>query len=100
MGRAARIIQKFGYDEINVNCDSNSFLVDNPQWAVRIFIVMRQQVTIPVTVKCRLEHSLDAENNDNNYEKIKNFIQVVSEEGGIKKFIINSQQMPDNLTKP
>lgn len=48
---------------------------------------MISQVTIPVTVKCRLGvDDLDQ------WENIENFIRVVSEEGGATKFIIHARK--------
>ena len=48
---------------------------------------MIRQVKIPVTVKCRL----GADDLDK-YEDVKNFIQIVSTEGGVNKFIIHARK--------
>lgn len=48
---------------------------------------MRKQVTIPVTVKCRL-----GVDDRDKWEEIVEFIKVVHEEGGIQKFIIHARK--------
>jgi len=64
LAEAARIGADFGYDEINLNvgCPSNrvqsgSFgacLMREPETVARAIAAMKQSVTIPVTVKCRI----------------------------------------------
>ena len=84
MGQAAKVVQEFGYDEVNVNCGCPSnkvqkgafgaVLMKDPELVARIVAEMRSQVTIPVTVKCRLGvDDLDQ------WEHIENFIRIVSE---------------------
>jgi len=48
---------------------------------------MRSQVTIPVTVKCRL-----GVDNEDSWEHVENFIRIVSTEGGCTKFIIHARK--------
>ena len=97
MGQAAKVAQDFGYDEVNVNCGCPSnkvqkgafgaVLMKDPELVAQIVAEMRSQVTIPVTVKCRLGvDDLDQ------WEHIENFIRVVSEQGGARKFIIHARK--------
>mmetsp|Transcript_26258 Transcript_26258/g.25427 ORF Transcript_26258/g.25427 Transcript_26258/m.25427 type:complete len:156 (+) Transcript_26258:357-824(+) len=59
----------------------------NPELVAQITSEMRKQVSIPVTVKCRLGvDDLDK------YEDVLNFIKVVSVQGGITKFIIHARK--------
>ena len=58
-----------------------------PELVAQIVAEMRAQVTIPVTVKCRLGvDDLDQ------WENIVNFIRIVSEQGGATKFIIHARK--------
>ena len=97
MGQAAKIVQEWGYDEVNVNCGcpsnktvSGSFgavLMFDAKLVANICKEMRKQCSIPVTVKCRL-----GVDDHDKWENIVNFIKVVSEEGGITKFIIHARK--------
>ena len=59
----------------------------DPQLVASITREMAKAVSIPVTVKCRL--GLD---DLDKYENVKNFIKIVSEEGGVTKFIIHARK--------
>lgn len=48
---------------------------------------MKKAVNIPVTVKCRL-----GVDDVDKYEDVKNFISVVSQQGGVEKFIIHARK--------
>jgi tRNA-dihydrouridine synthase A len=48
---------------------------------------MQAEVKIPVTVKCRL----GVDNNDT-WEEMVEFIKIVSEEGGVSKFILHARK--------
>jgi tRNA-dihydrouridine synthase A len=64
LARSARIAEDFGYDEINLNvgCPSDrvqdgrfgACLMAEPQLVGECVAAMKQAVTIPVTVKCRI----------------------------------------------
>lgn len=64
LAKAARIAEEFGYDEINLNvgCPSDrvqagvfgACLMLNPDLVANAVEAMKQVVTIPVTVKCRV----------------------------------------------
>ena len=53
----------------------------------RIVSEMRKNTTIPVTVKCRL-----GVDDKDQWDDIVNFIKVVSEKGGVTKFIIHARK--------
>ena len=96
MGLAAMVVERFGYNEINVNCGypsarvgegTGARLMKDPSLVVRIVTEMRLKVSIPVTVKCRIGvDDLDQ------FEDLLSFIKVVSEEGGVNKFIIHARK--------
>ena len=48
---------------------------------------MIQNVKIPVTVKCRL-----GVDDVDTWDDIVNFIKIVSEKGGVRKFIIHARK--------
>ena len=65
MAKAAKVCQdEFGYDEVNINCGCPSnkvqegafgaILMLDPELVAKMVAAMREAVTIPVTVKCRL----------------------------------------------
>lgn len=95
MGMAAKIVQDFGYDEVNVNCGCPSnktrdgcfgaILMFDPELVAKITTEMRKQVTIPVSVKCRL-----GVDDKDKWDDVVNFIRIVSEQGGVTKFIIHA----------
>jgi tRNA-dihydrouridine synthase A len=97
MAQAAKIVEEYGYDEVNVNCGCPSnktrdgcfgaVLMFDPQLVARITRSMQKSVNIPVTVKCRL-----GVDDMDKYEEVKNFIKIVSHEGGVTKFIIHARK--------
>ena len=97
MGQAARVVESWGYDEVNINCGCPSdktaagcfgaVLMFDPGLVAEICAEMRRQVTIPVTVKCRL--GVDSRDE---WDHIVEFIRVVSDQGGIEKFIIHARK--------
>jgi tRNA-dihydrouridine synthase A len=88
--------EKYGYDEINLNCgcpsdrvQSGSFgacLMNDPQLVGQCITNMRDSVDIPVTVKCRIGID-DCEE----YEFLERFIETVSREG-CETFIIHARK--------
>jgi tRNA-dihydrouridine synthase A len=64
LAAAARIVESFGYDEINLNCGCPSDRVQNGAFGACLMLrpdlvadcvkAMKDAVTIPVTVKCRI----------------------------------------------
>lgn len=59
----------------------------NPKLVAKIVAEMRRQVTIPVTVKCRL-----GVDDKDKWEDCVEFIKIVSEQGGVTKFIIHARK--------
>mmetsp|Transcript_8650 Transcript_8650/g.14652 ORF Transcript_8650/g.14652 Transcript_8650/m.14652 type:complete len:291 (-) Transcript_8650:200-1072(-) len=94
---AAKIVEEFGYDEVNLNCGCPSQktingcfgaqLMYTPDLVAEICQAMIQTVNIPVTVKCRLGvDDLDQ------WDHLINFITTVSEKGGVNKFILHARK--------
>ncbi len=105
MAMAAKICEEYGYDEVNLNCGCPSnktvngcfgaVLMFDPKLVASITKEMLRTINIPVTVKCRLGvDDLDK------YEDIKNFIKIVSTEGGVQKFIIHARKCLLNGLNP
>jgi tRNA-dihydrouridine synthase A len=92
LAQAARIGADFGYDEINLNCgcpsdrvQSGRFgacLMGEPQRVAESVAAMRDVVTAPVTVKCRIGIEPRPENNEaDDYEFLRSFIAQVASAG-------------------
>ncbi|MEO1552475.1 MAG: tRNA dihydrouridine(20/20a) synthase DusA [Pseudomonadota bacterium] len=86
MAEAARIAERFGYDEVNINCgcpsdrvQSGAFgacLMREPETVAACVRAMRAAVSIPVTVKCRIAIDEDPER-----ETLFNFVDHVADAG-------------------
>ncbi len=86
LAEAARIGEKFGYDEINLNigCPSDrvqsgrfgACLMHEPALVADCFAAMREAVSVPVTIKCRL--GVDAQDE---HADLQHFIETVSAKG-------------------
>ncbi|MCC6439028.1 MAG: tRNA dihydrouridine(20/20a) synthase DusA [Rhodanobacteraceae bacterium] len=96
LAQAARIGAEFGYDEINLNvgCPSDrvqsgrfgACLMHEPALVADCFVAMREAVTIPVTIKCRL--GVDEQDE---YADLQHFIETVAARGcGI--FIVHARK--------
>ena len=105
MAQAAKIVEEYGYDEVNINCGCPSnktrdgcfgaVLMFDPKLVAEITRAMQKAVNIPVTVKCRL-----GVDKMDKYEDVHNFIRVVSHEGGVNKFIIHARKCLLNGLSP
>ena len=94
---AAKIIEKWGYDEVNINCGCPSHktingcfgaqLMFDPELVAQIAQHMIHEVNIPVTVKCRL-----GVDDVDKWEDFVNFIKTVSTKGGVQKFIVHARK--------
>ena len=96
LAQAARIGADFGYDEINLNvgCPSDrvqsgrfgACLMHEPALVADCFTSMREAVTIPVTIKCRL--GVDEQDE---YAELQHFIETVAARGcGV--FIVHARK--------
>ncbi|WP_438887509.1 tRNA-dihydrouridine synthase, partial [Bacillus cereus group sp. BC307] len=85
------------YDEINLNVGCPSDRVQNgkfgaclmaePQMVADCDAAMREVVDIPVTVKTRI--GID---DQDSYEFLTRFVQLVSEQGGCEQFTIHARK--------
>ena len=83
MAQAAKIVEEWGYDEVNVNCGCPSssvkhgkfgaILMYDPKLVASICAEMKKHVKIPVTVKCRL-----GVDDHDSYPEMVEFIRIVS----------------------
>lgn len=97
LAEAAKHCEEAGFDEVNLNCGCPSERVQSgcfgavlmlePQKVARCIKRMRDTVKIPVHVKCRI-----GVDDQDSYDFIKNFVDVVSREGGCEHFIIHSRK--------
>ena len=86
LAQAARIGEQFGYDEINLNvgCPSDrvqsgrfgACLMREPELVADCFAAMRDAVSIPVTIKCRL--GVDAQDE---VADLQRFIETIAARG-------------------
>ncbi len=96
MARAARIGESFGYGEININvgCPSDrvqagrfgACLMAEPVLVGETLARMREAVSVPVTVKCRL--GIDR---DDSYESVRDFVATVAA-AGCRHFVVHARK--------
>jgi tRNA-dihydrouridine synthase A len=96
MTHCASIAQERGYDEVNINvgCPSDrvkngSFgacLMATPDKVAECVAAMQSEVSIPVTVKCRI--GID---DMDDYEGLSRFVSLVAE-GGCEHFIVHARK--------
>ncbi|EKO3428205.1 tRNA dihydrouridine(20/20a) synthase DusA [Vibrio fluvialis] len=97
LARCAKLAQKCGYDEINLNVGCPSDRVQNgrfgaclmaePDLVAQCVAAMKEVVDIPVTVKTRI--GID---DQDSYEFLTNFVTLVSEKGGCEQFTIHARK--------
>ncbi len=93
---AAKIGEDYGYDEINLNvgCPSErvqsgnfgAALMLEPDLTARLVAAMREAVSIPVTVKCRI--GVDEQDTEQDLDR---FIDVVAQ-AGCEHFIVHARK--------
>jgi len=93
---AARIGADFGYDEINLNigCPSDrvkagrfgACLMAEPELVARCVAAMRDAVTLPVTVKCRI--GIDDQDSEADFNR---FVAIVAD-AGCETFIVHARK--------
>ncbi len=96
LANCAKLIEQYGYDEVNMNvgCPSDrvknghfgACLMGEPQRVADCVAAMSEAVSIPVTVKTRL--GID---DRDSYPELVHFIRLVSE-SGCRKFIIHARK--------
>jgi tRNA-dihydrouridine synthase A len=111
LAECARLAEKYGYDEVNLNCGCPSdrvqkgkfgaCLMAEPALVAECIDAMRQAVSIPVTVKTRI--GID---DKDNYEFVRDFVGAVAEKGcdtfiiHARKAYLNGLSPADNRTVP
>ncbi len=96
LAECARVVEGFGYDEVNLNigCPSDrvqsgrfgACLMAEPQLVADCVAAMQNAVTIPVTVKTRI--GIDEQDS---YAELSDFVCTVSQ-AGCKTFIIHARK--------
>ena len=96
LAEAARIGERFGYDEINLNCGCPSdrvkkgrfgaSLMAEPELVGRCLAAMREAVSVPVTVKCRV--GID----DQDDGALFRFARTVHALSGVAVFMIHARK--------
>lgn len=97
LAQCAKLAEARGYDEINLNvgCPSDrvqngrfgACLMGEPQLVADCVKAMRDVVSVPVTVKTRI--GID---DQDSYEFLRDFIHIVSGDGGCEMFIIHARK--------
>jgi tRNA-dihydrouridine synthase A len=96
LAHAARLGEQFGYDEVNLNvgCPSSrvqsgrfgACLMAEPELVADCVRAMRENVRVPVTVKCRIGiDDLD------DYAFFERFVATVSE-AGVRTFVVHARK--------
>jgi tRNA-dihydrouridine synthase A len=95
LAHCARLVEQFGYDEVNLNCGCPServqkgafgaCLMAEPELVAECVSAMRESVSIPVTIKHRT--GIDR---IEDYEFLARFVDVVSREG-CSTFIVHAR---------
>ncbi len=96
LAACARLGERWGYDEINLNCGCPServqrgafgaCLMAEPELVADCVAAMREAVAIPVTVKHRI--GIDREES---YGFVRDFVGTVAERGGCSVFIVHAR---------
>lgn len=96
MAEAATIGETYGYNEININCGCPSdrvksgrfgaCLMAEPALVKKLVSTMRDAVSIPVSVKCRL--GIDREDS---YQVVEDFVQQLAD-GGCEHVIVHARK--------
>jgi tRNA-dihydrouridine synthase A len=96
LAACARLAQRWGYDEVNLNCGCPServqrgafgaCLMAEPALVADCVAAMREACTLPVTVKHRI--GIDQQEN---YGFVRDFVGMLAERGGCQVFIVHAR---------
>jgi tRNA-dihydrouridine synthase A len=96
LARAATVGERYGYDEINLNCGCPSDRVQEgrfgaclmlePQRVAAAVRAMRAAVSVPVTVKCRI-----GVDDSEDYDFLRRFVDIVAS-AGCETFIVHARK--------
>ena len=96
LAEAARIGERFGYDEINLNCGCPSdrvkrgrfgaSLMAEPELVGSCLAAIREAVSVPVTVKCRI--GID----DQDDGALMRFVETVHALSGVSVFMVHARK--------
>ena len=96
LAEAARIGERFGYDEINLNCGCPSdrvkrgrfgaSLMAEPELVGSCLAAIREAVSVPVTVKCRI--GID----DQDDGALMHFVETVHALSGVSVFMVHARK--------
>jgi tRNA-dihydrouridine synthase A len=109
LAQAARIGAQFGYDEINLNCGCPSdrvksgrfgaCLMGEPALVAECFVAMREAVSLPVTVKCRIGIDPMPYTVLDSYDFLTRFVSSVAA-AGCEVFVIHARRAVLNGLTP
>jgi tRNA-dihydrouridine synthase A len=96
LAHCARLAERWGYDEVNLNCGCPServqrgafgaCLMAEPLLVADCVAAMRDAVSLPLTVKHRI--GIDR---GENYDFVRDFVGTVAERGGCRVFIVHAR---------
>lgn len=96
LAHAARLAERWGYAEVNLNCGCPServqrgafgaCLMAEPQLVADCVAAMRSATTLPVTVKHRI--GIDRVES---YDFVRDFVGTVAERGGCEVFVVHAR---------
>ncbi|MBL8306261.1 MAG: tRNA dihydrouridine(20/20a) synthase DusA [Rubrivivax sp.] len=96
LAHCARLAERWGYDEVNLNCGCPServqrgafgaCLMAEPQLVADCVAAMRDATTLPVTVK----HRIGIDRNES-YDFVRDFVGTVAERGGCRVFTVHAR---------
>ncbi|KAK9829203.1 hypothetical protein WJX72_004471 [[Myrmecia] bisecta] len=98
LAAAVKIVERYGYDEINLNCGCPSSrvagagcfgaaLMLRPELVAACCQAMAEATSIPITVKCRL-----GVDDVDSYEELCHFIHTVAEGSPVRHFHMHSRK--------
>ncbi len=101
LANAARLGEQFGYDEINLNCGCPSDRVQNGRFGACLMAephrvadsvrAMRDAVTVPVTVKCRIGIEPRAADGEEDRVFLSTFVREVAD-AGCSVFVVHARK--------